>query len=62
MTWSNVLRGVAIGDAWGWPNEFKSIEDLVKDNPQSGGGVPGSCRKSCARRARPGWHQMWVWV
>lgn len=27
--WANVLRGVAIGDAWGNPNEFQSIEALT---------------------------------
>lgn len=27
--WGDVLRGVAIGDAWGNPNEFRSIEQLT---------------------------------
>lgn len=31
----NVLKGVAIGDAWGDPNEFvTSIQRLTQDNPQ----------------------------
>lgn len=31
--WSNVVRGVALGDAWGDPNEFRSIDSLVRDDP-----------------------------
>lgn len=31
---SNIVRGVALGDAWGDPNEFKGIDQLIKDNPQ----------------------------
>jgi len=30
--WGNVLRGVAIGDAWGDPNEFTSIEMLTRND------------------------------
>ena len=29
----NVLKGVAIGDAWGDPNEFRSIKAITQDNP-----------------------------
>ncbi len=30
--WKNVVRGVAIGDAWGDPVEFRRISDIVKTN------------------------------
>ena len=30
----NVIRGIALGDAWGNPNEFRRISELTKDNPQ----------------------------
>lgn len=30
--WGNVLRGVAIGDAWGAPNEFRSIGELTRQS------------------------------
>lgn len=33
-TFGNIVRGVALGDAWGDPNEFKSIDSIIKDNPQ----------------------------
>lgn len=32
--WSNIVRGVALGDAWGDPNEFSPIEALTRHNPQ----------------------------
>lgn len=32
--WSNVIRGVALGDAWGDGNEFDSILNLTRKNPQ----------------------------
>lgn len=32
--WSNIVRGVAIGDAWGSPNEFQSITSLTRVNEQ----------------------------
>lgn len=32
--WGNVLRGVAIGDAWGNPHEFQSIQMLTADDRQ----------------------------
>lgn len=32
--WKNVLTGVAIGDAWGNPNEFQPIEQLLRAGPQ----------------------------
>ncbi|SKR94590.1 Probable ADP-ribosylglycohydrolase [Mycobacteroides abscessus subsp. bolletii] len=32
-TWSNVLRGVAYGDAWGYRNEFKSYAQLTENGP-----------------------------
>lgn len=31
-TWQSTLRGVALGDAWGDPNEFRSIQDLTRDD------------------------------
>ncbi|DAZ90374.1 ADP-ribosylglycohydrolase family protein [Mycobacteroides abscessus] len=31
--WSNVLRGVAYGDAWGYKNEFRSYAELTKGSP-----------------------------
>lgn len=31
--WATVVRGVAFGDAWGNPNEFRSIRDLTRDEP-----------------------------
>lgn len=34
--WGNVLRGVAFGDSWGYPNEFQSIDGLLKK-----GVIPG---------------------
>lgn len=43
MTWSNVVRGVAIGDAWGDPNEFQRISTLTSNNPQ-GPALPGKLR------------------
>jgi ADP-ribosylglycohydrolase len=30
--WSTTLRGVALGDAWGNPNEFRRISDLTRDD------------------------------
>lgn len=30
--WGNVLRGVAIGDAWGAPSEFRSIGELTRQS------------------------------
>jgi ADP-ribosylglycohydrolase len=30
--WSTTLRGVALGDAWGNPNEFRRINDLTRDD------------------------------
>ena len=33
-TFSNVIRGVAIGDAWGDRVEFMQIGQIVKDNPK----------------------------
>jgi ADP-ribosylglycohydrolase len=32
--WGAVLRGVALGDAWGNPNEFRSIQELTRTNPR----------------------------
>lgn len=31
-TWRNVVRGVAIGDAWGDPVEFRKIASIIKDD------------------------------
>ena len=31
-TWKNVVRGVAIGDAWGDPVEFRKIASIIKDD------------------------------
>lgn len=31
--WPGVVRGVAYGDAWGYKNEFQTIEALIRDNP-----------------------------
>lgn len=31
-TWKNVVRGVAIGDAWGDPVEFRQIADITRAN------------------------------
>ena len=31
-TWKNVVRGVAIGDAWGDPVEFRKIAKIVRTN------------------------------
>lgn len=31
--WSNVLRGVAYGDAWGYRNEFRSYAQLTESGP-----------------------------
>lgn len=33
-TFSNVIRGVALGDAWGDPVEFNGIRSIVRDNPR----------------------------
>jgi ADP-ribosylglycohydrolase len=41
--WSNMIRGVALGDAWGDPNEFGAIAGLIKDNPQ-GPDIPAHLR------------------
>jgi len=41
--WSNMVRGVALGDAWGDKNEFRSIADIVKDNPM-GPEIPRNLR------------------
>jgi ADP-ribosylglycohydrolase len=41
--WSNVIRGVALGDAWGDKNEFASIATLIKDNPK-GPDIPAHLR------------------
>lgn len=41
--WSNIVRGVAFGDSWGDPNEFRSIDALVKDNAM-GPGLPKHLR------------------
>ena len=32
MTWTNVIRGVAIGDAWGDPVEFRRITEITRTN------------------------------
>lgn len=32
--WQNMVRGVAIGDAWGHRLEFRKIEDITKDDPR----------------------------
>lgn len=32
MTFTNIIRGVAIGDAWGDPNEFHKIAELTRKN------------------------------
>lgn len=32
--WSNVVRGVATGDAWGWPVEFRKIDAIIANNPR----------------------------
>lgn len=37
---SNMIRGVALGDAWGHHNEFRKIEDLTKNDPK-GPAIPG---------------------
>lgn len=34
QAWGAVLRGVAIGDAWGNPNEFQSIKSLTATSPR----------------------------
>lgn len=34
MTFTNIIRGVAIGDAWGNTNEFHKIAELTRDNPR----------------------------
>ena len=33
-TWGSVVRGVALGDAWGNPNEFLGIDELTRVHPQ----------------------------
>jgi ADP-ribosylglycohydrolase len=33
-TWSNVVRGVAVGDSWGWIHEFKKIDGIIANNPK----------------------------
>jgi len=42
-TWSNIIRGVALGDAWGDLHEFASIGTIVKDNPM-GPDIPATLR------------------
>jgi len=42
-TWSNMIRGVALGDAWGDLHEFAPIARIVKDNPK-GPDVPAKLR------------------
>lgn len=42
-TFSNVIRGVAYGDAWGDPNEFRSLTSLIANNPQ-GPDLPAKLR------------------
>ena len=37
--WGATLRGVALGDSWGSPNEFYKIEDLTRDD-QRGPDLP----------------------
>jgi ADP-ribosylglycohydrolase len=32
--WSNIVRGVALGDGWGDPNEFQSIDALTRGRPK----------------------------
>ena len=34
MTWNSMIRGVAIGDAYGNPNEFRNIGTLTKNDPR----------------------------
>jgi ADP-ribosylglycohydrolase len=41
--WSNVVRGVALGDAWGDKFEFNSIRNLTKNDPR-GSDIPAHLR------------------
>jgi ADP-ribosylglycohydrolase len=41
--WSNVIRGVALGDSWGDRLEFQSIDSLTRDN-KMGPGIPEHLR------------------
>lgn len=41
---SNVIRGVAYGDAWGDPIEFQSLDNIVKKNGPKGPDLPEELR------------------
>ena len=41
--WSNVIRGVAIGDSWGDPVEFRKIADITRLDPR-GPELPAALR------------------
>lgn len=43
-TFSNVIRGVAFGDAWGDPIEFNRIESILKENGNKGPDLPERLR------------------
>lgn len=43
-TFSNVIRGVAFGDAWGDPVEFDRIESILKENGPQGPDLPERLR------------------